>query len=40
MNGIPEHLEYPDRTMSAQVEHVAQQYPDYIAYDFMGRHTT
>ena len=37
---VPVHLEYPDTTMAEEVERIAQEYPDYIAFDFMGRHTT
>ncbi len=37
---VPETLEYPDCTMEEAVEQVAREYPDYIAYDFMGKKTT
>lgn len=40
MNGIPEKLDYPQYSMCEAVERIAEKYPDYIAYDFMGRHTT
>jgi len=37
---VPHHLEYPDCTMFQQIEHTAEQYPDYIAYEFMGKTAT
>lgn len=37
---VPEHLEYPEHTMAEAVEAIASQYPEYIAYDFMGKKTT
>ncbi len=37
---VPETLAYPDCTMEEAVERIAEQYPDYIAYDFMGKKTT
>ncbi len=37
---VPHHLNYPECTMTGAVEQVAKQYPDYIAYDFMGKKTT
>lgn len=37
---IPTHLNYFDGTMFELVEAVAQKYPKYIAFDFMGRSTT
>ena len=37
---VPETLDYPDCTMAEAVENVAKKYPDYIAYDFMGKKTT
>lgn len=37
---IPTKLEYCGGTMWEAVEEVAQKYPDYIACDFMGKHTT
>jgi len=39
MNGIPARLDYPDWSMCEAVEKIAEQYPDYIAYDFMGSNT-
>ena len=40
MNGIPAHLDYPEASMCEAVEAVAKRYPGYIAYDFMGKHTS
>ena len=40
LGDIPAHLEYFEGTMFEAVERVAQKYPDYVAYDFMGRSTT
>ncbi len=37
---VPAHLEYKECTMFEAVKEVAQKYPDYIAYDFMGKKTT
>ena len=37
---IPAHLAYFEGTMFELVEAVAQKYPKYIAFDFMGRSTT
>jgi len=39
MNGIPERLDYPEWSMCEAVEKAAEQYPDLIAYDFMGKST-
>ncbi|MBQ2661973.1 MAG: AMP-binding protein [Clostridia bacterium] len=33
-------LEYPKTTMFEEVEAISKKYPDYIAYDFMGKKTT
>ena len=40
MGGVPLHLEYPQGSMFDAVREVAAKYPDYIAFDFMGRSTT
>ena len=40
LGDIPAHLEYFQGTMFEAVERVAQQYPDYVAYDFMGKSTS
>ena len=40
MNGIPAHLDYPDGTMVEAMAKIAREYPDLIAYDFMGGHTS
>lgn len=37
---IPKTLEYPDLTMYQYLERVASQYPDYSAYEFMGKEAT
>ena len=37
---IPLHLEYFEGSMYDKVADVAERYPNYIAFDFMGRHTT
>ena len=37
---LPFHLEYPDTTMFENVERIAKQYPDYIAFEFLGKSTT
>lgn len=36
---VPEHIEYQECTMWQAVEKIAKEYPDYIAYDFMGKTT-
>ena len=35
----PAHLDYPNKTMYQMLEDTALQYPDYIAYSFMGKKT-
>ena len=40
MDFIPMHIDYPEWSMCEGVEHIAEQYPDVIAYDFMGSHTS
>ena len=37
---IPKALEYDDCTMYEKVEAIARKYPNNIAFDFMGKHTT
>ena len=37
---IPATLEYDDCTMYEKVEAIAKKYPNNIAFDFMGKHTT
>ncbi|MDR0840736.1 MAG: AMP-binding protein [Christensenellaceae bacterium] len=37
---VPQTLTYESGSMWDMVEGVAKQYPNYIAYDFMGQHTT
>lgn len=39
-SGIPLTLEYPEWSMFDQVENIAKQYPNEIAFTFMGKHTT
>ena len=39
MGDVPMHLEYFEGTMFEKVEQIAQQYPDYVAFDFMGKPT-
>lgn len=36
---IPHTLEYPNSTLWGAVEEIADKYPDYIAFDFMGKKT-
>ena len=38
--GAPMYLDYFEGSMFEKVEAVAKQYPNYVAFDFMGRHTT
>ncbi len=40
MGDIPMHLDYFQGTMFERIESVAREYPNYIAFDFMGRTTT
>ena len=40
MDGVPMHLEYPRGSMYEAVEAIAEQYPDQIAFDFMGSSVT
>ena len=40
MDQIPMHLEYFEGSMVDKVMQIAEQYPNNIAFDFMGRHTT
>ncbi|MCR4963962.1 MAG: AMP-binding protein [Firmicutes bacterium] len=34
---VPFHIQYPDGSMVDMLREAAEKYPDYIAYDFMGR---
>ena len=36
----PAHLDYPDHSMYSLLAETARQYPDQIAYDFLGKKTT
>ena len=40
LGGVPMHLEYFEGSMFDKVAEIAKQYPDNIAFDFMGRSTT
>ena len=40
MGDVPMHLEYFDGSMYDAVADIAARYPDHIAFDFMGKHTT
>ena len=40
MGDVPLHLDYFDGTLFEAVENIARQYPEYVAFDFMGRSTT
>ncbi|MBQ0083258.1 MAG: AMP-binding protein [Clostridiales bacterium] len=40
MGGVPLHLEYFEGSMFEAVEKIAEEYPDNIAFDFMGKSTT
>ncbi len=40
MGELPMHLEYQQGSMFDAVREIAEKYPDYIAFDFMGRSTT
>ena len=40
MGDIPLHLEYFEGSMIDKVAQIAEQYPDNVAFDFMGRSTT
>ncbi len=37
---IPANLEYPTCTMFDRIDEMAKKYPDYIAFEFMGKKTT
>ncbi|MBP9986796.1 MAG: AMP-binding protein [Bacteroidales bacterium] len=40
LGGVPAHLDYYRGSMFEMVADVAKKYPDYIAFDFMGKSTT
>ena len=40
MGDVPMHLDYFEGTMFEAVERIAQKYPNYVAFDFMGKSTT
>ena len=39
-DGVPLHLEYPNGSMIGEIKKIAEAYPNYVAFDFMGKHTT
>lgn len=40
MGEVPMHIDYYQGSMVEKVEKIAEKYPDYIAYDFLGKGTT
>jgi len=40
LGDVPSHIDYFDGSMFEAVERIAEKYPDYIAFDFMGKSTT
>ena len=40
MGDVPMHLDYFEGSMFEAVERIAQKYPNYVAFDFMGKSTT
>ena len=40
LGDVPMHLDYFEGSMFEAVEKIAQQYPNYVAFDFMGRSTS
>ena len=40
LGDVPMHLDYFEGTMFEALEKIAAQYPNYIAFDFMGKSTT
>ena len=40
LGDVPMHLDYFEGSMSEALECIAQKYPEYIAFDFMGKPTT
>ena len=40
LGDVPMHLNYFDGTLFAAVEAIAEKYPNYVAFDFMGKPTT
>ena len=40
MGGVPMHLDYFEGTMFEKVEAIAREYPNNVAFDFMGKSTT
>lgn len=40
MGDVPMHLDYFEGSMFDRINYIAEKYPDYIAFDFMGKSTT
>ena len=40
MGDVPMHLDYFEGSMFEGVQRIAEQYPNYVAFDFMGKSTT
>ena len=40
LDGVPAHLDYFKGSMAEAVERTAKQYPDNVAFDFMGKPTS
>ena len=40
LGDVPMHLDYFEGSMSEALEEIVKKYPDYIAFDFMGKSTT
>ncbi|MBR6561567.1 MAG: acyl--CoA ligase, partial [Oscillospiraceae bacterium] len=40
LDGVPAHLDYFKGSMAEAVERTAKQYPDHVAFDFMGKPTS
>ena len=40
MGSMPMHLDYFEGSMFEAVEAIAEKYPNYVAFDFMGKSTT
>ena len=40
LGDVPMHLDYFEGSMFEALEQIAQQYPNYVAFDFMGKSTT
>ena len=40
MGGVPMHLDYPEGSMYDALKEIEEKYPDFVAFDFMGKRTT